>query len=56
MHKPSEPESLRRGAKGENDAPCVCNCARSNEPATEEPQSSKTAVDAAIYAVMGGEP
>lgn len=56
MHRPSEPESLRRGAKGDTDAPCVCNCVKSSEPGTDQPQSTHSTVDAALYAVMGGEP
>lgn len=56
MHKPSEPESLRRGIVGEGDAPCNCTCDKGREPGTEQPQTALATVLQVVYPTVGGEP
>jgi hypothetical protein len=56
MHKPSEPESLRRGSQDGTDAPCNCPCVKGREPSTEQPQTNRAAVYSLEYVDINGDP
>lgn len=54
MHRPSEPEDLRQGARDTQDAPCNCTCKRTDEAENDTPAIDQAVVQAAVTAEMGG--